>query len=118
MVTTPAPPPSFISMVPLSSSSVMRLPLFDLMTRFLLEPSALASGALSLPFHSAPTMIGRPMSPCSNITSTSSSTSGSENQPRSLPAPIDTQAHHHVLSVMGMVGNLTLMRQSFWSSLM
>ncbi len=62
-VTRPTPPPSSMTIRSSSSSNTIRLPPRDTIARWPLPPSALASGGLSLPFHSAPSTSGRAMSP-------------------------------------------------------
>ncbi|MEZ4368200.1 MAG: hypothetical protein R2939_18265 [Kofleriaceae bacterium] len=114
-VMRPLPPPSSMMMRPLSSSNTIREPARDLMTRRSFLPSFLSAGA-SLPFHSAPMTTGWLMSPCSNITTTSSSTSGMKNQPRFLPAPGDTTGAHQVASVALSTGMRTWTRPSFSGS--
>jgi hypothetical protein len=109
--------PSSIVIVPFSSSKTTREPSRETRTRRSLPPPFF-SGGRSLPFHSAPSTTGRLMSPCSNMTSTSSSTSGRNHQPRSLPAPSAASGAHQEVSWPGRVGKRTLIRPSLSGSLL
>ena len=55
---------------PSVSSTITRWPCFDLISLTSFLPLPLFSGAFCGSFHSAPMMIGRATSPCSNTTST------------------------------------------------
>ena len=93
--------------VPAWSSSVMVMPFFvrRRLVRFS-PPRSMSAGDGALPFHSPPTISGARRSPWANSSSTSSSTSGRQNRPRSLPAiGATTRAHNGAACAASVVSD-------------